>query len=44
MKTFQTKTEQEVPSAIAVCLKYAPDRCGGGRKKTVQLPESVDSP
>ena len=33
MKTFQTKTEQEVSSAIAVCLKYAPDRCGGGRKK-----------
>lgn len=41
MKTFQTKTEQEVSTAIAVCLKYAPDRCGGGRKKTVT--ESVDS-
>ena len=26
-------TEADISSAVSVCLKYAPDRCGGGGRK-----------
>ncbi|XP_021372908.1 arginine/serine-rich protein 1-like [Mizuhopecten yessoensis] len=33
IKTFGTATEHEVDGAIGSCLKYAPDRRGGGGRK-----------